>query len=456
MEKLTALTVLDGRYSRLTEELKDIFSEYGLIRHRLLVEVKWLRFLVENLKVAEVPEGAVEKIESIAKNFTAEKAQRVKEIEATTNHDVKAVEYYIKEELDTLGLSAIREWTHFACTSDDINNTAYSLMMKAGRSIILARLSDVTEKIEALALEYRDQPLMSRTHGQPATPSTMGKELVNFAWRLRQEEAILKDVKIGAKMNGATGSFNAHVAAFPEIDWIAASRTFIADYLEVEPILFSTQINPNNYIAQVLHGMIRISGTLIDLNRDMWGYISLGYFKQRLKDGEVGSSTMPHKVNPIDFENGEGNLGVAISMMEHLAVKLLQSRFQRDLTDSTVLRNMGSLFGYCLIGFKNSLKGLGKVEINPSMIEADLENNQELLAEPIQTVMRVYGEENPYEKLKALTRGRKVTAGDLAEMIDGLEKVPAEAKDRMKAMTPANYIGRAVELVDLYFAERKK
>lgn len=453
MEKITALSVLDGRYRRLTEELRDIFSEYGLIKHRLIVEVRWLRFLVENLKVATIPAEEIAGIESIAANFGPAEALRVKEIERTTNHDVKAVEYYIKEELEKRGLGAVKEWTHFACTSDDINNTAYSLMMKAGRDAICHCGMEVLEKIEALARDYRSTPMMCRTHGQPATPSTMGKEMVNFAWRIRQEMAILKDIAIGAKMNGATGNFNAHVAAFPEVDWIRASRTFLSEYLEVAPILYSTQINPNNYIAQLLHGMIRISGVLIDLDRDMWGYISFGYFKQRLKEGEVGSSTMPHKVNPIDFENGEGNLGVAISMMEHLSVKLLQSRFQRDLTDSTVLRNMGALFGYMMIGMKNTLKGLGKVELNPDALAKDLEENQELLAEPIQTVMRVYGEENPYEKLKALTRGRKVTREDLAALIDGLENVPSAAKDRMKAMTPARYIGCAEALVDAYFEE---
>ncbi|TWI68609.1 adenylosuccinate lyase [Desulfobotulus alkaliphilus] len=453
MEQICALSVLDGRYRRLTEDLRDIFSEYGLIRHRLIVELRWLRFLVEHLKVVEIAAEDLDRIDAIAKDFGPEEALKVKAIEKTTNHDVKAVEYYIKEKLDALGLEKVREWTHFACTSDDINNTAYALMLQKGRDFIMARVQEVLESLEALARSGRSAAMMSRTHGQPATPTTMGKEMVNFAWRLRQEMESLASISIGAKMNGATGNFNAHMAAFPEVDWIAASKIFLSDYLGVMPVMYSTQINPNHSIAQVLHTMVRMAGVLMDLDRDMWGYISLGYFRQRLKEGEVGSSTMPHKVNPIDFENGEGNLGLAVALMEHMAFKLLQSRFQRDLTDSTVLRNMGALFGYMSIGCRNTLKGLGKVALDEERLAADLAANPELLAEPIQTVMRVYGEDNPYEKLKELTRGRKTGLEDFTRLIDSLEKVPQQAKDGMRKLTPADYTGLAAALVDHYFAE---
>ncbi|MCW7753563.1 adenylosuccinate lyase [Desulfobotulus sp. H1] len=453
MEQICALGVLDGRYRRLTEDLRDIFSEYGLIRHRLVVELRWLRFLVEHLKIVDISDEDLDRIEAIGSSFTPEEALKVKAIEKTTNHDVKAVEYYIKERLDDLGLGAVREWTHFACTSDDINNTAYALMLQAGRDYILNQAQEVLTAIETLARTGRCAAMMSRTHGQPATPTTMGKEMVNFAWRIRQEMESLSSVRIGAKMNGATGNFNAHMAAFPGVDWIRASGIFLSQYLEVSPVLYSTQINPNHSIAQVLHAMVRMAGVLMDLDRDMWGYISLGYFRQRLKEGEVGSSTMPHKVNPIDFENGEGNLGIAMAMMEHMAAKLLQSRFQRDLTDSTVLRNMGALFGYMTIGCKNTLKGLGKVALDPDRLREDLEANPELLAEPIQTVMRVYGEENPYEKLKELTRGHRIQLKDFSRLIDSLEKVPEKAKEEMRQLTPAGYTGLAVSLVDHYFAE---
>lgn len=451
MESIMALSVLDGRYKRLTRELRETFSEYGLIRFRVTVEIQWLKFLVRDLKLADISEDILAKADGIVSGFNADGALRVKEIERTTNHDVKAVEYYIKEELDKLGLSDIREWVHFSCTSDDINNTAYALMIKEGISITLPVMKEMLTKIEELALKYKGEAMMSRTHGQPATPTTTGKELVNFAWRLKKEINTLEHVDIQGKMNGATGSFNAHVFAFPEIDWIAAEKRFVSEYLGITPLLFTTQINPNSYIAETLHALIRAAAIVIDLDRDMWGYISLGYFKQKLKEGEVGSSTMPHKVNPIDFENSEGNMGIAISMMDHLSVKLLQSRFQRDLTDSTVLRNMGALFGYVLIGLKNAIKGLGKVELNREVIQKDLDDNQELLAEPIQTVMRVYGEDNPYEKLKELTRGVKITRQTLEKFIGSLEKVPDPVKDRMRDLSPSNYVGLAEKLVDEYF-----
>jgi adenylosuccinate lyase len=454
MERIMALSVLDGRYNRLTKELQETFSEYGLIRFRVRVEIEWLKFLAGDLGLFAMSEADVLAVDAIADGFDVNGAVSVKDIEKTTNHDVKAVEYYIKDRLDILGLSSIREWVHFACTSDDINNTAYALMIREGLGTVLGVMSTLLETIETLAKTYKAEPMMSRTHGQPATPTTMGKELVNFAFRLAKEIRLLETLDIEGKMNGATGNFNAHVSAFPHIDWISAEKRFVSGSLGLTPLLYTTQINPNSYIAQGLHAMIRAAAIIIDLDRDMWGYISLGYFKQKLKDGEVGSSTMPHKVNPIDFENSEGNMGMAIAMMEHLAVKLLQSRFQRDLTDSTVLRNMGALFGYFLIGLKNAIKGLGKLELNRGAILKDLDDNQELLAEPIQTLMRVYGEDNPYEKLKELTRGVKITRGDLDAFIDGLSKVPTDVKARMKTLTPARYTGLAETLVDTYFSEK--
>jgi adenylosuccinate lyase len=452
MESIKALSALDGRYNGLTQELRDIFSEYGLIKNRVQVETQWLKFLVQELKIAEISEAERSKADAITHDFSVSAAIEIKDIEKITNHDVKAVEYYIKQQLTEMGLASVKEWVHFACTSDDINNTSYALMLKEGRDLISGLLDQLLQRLEALAREHKAVAMMSRTHGQPATPTTVGKEFVNFAWRVRTELETIRNCPIQAKMNGATGNFNAHLAAFPDIDWIAASERFLSEYLGVEPILYTTQINPCNYIAGLLHAMIRAASIVIDLDRDMWGYISFGYFKQKLKEGEVGSSTMPHKVNPIDFENGEGNLGIAISMMEHLAVKLLNSRFQRDLTDSTVLRNMGSLFGYFMIGIKNTLKGLDKMDLNQDAIEKDLRDNLELLAEPVQTVMRVYGEENPYEQLKTLTRGRKITPEALRMFVDGLEKVPAEAKNKLRTLTPASYTGLAEKLVERYFA----
>jgi adenylosuccinate lyase len=453
MNDIKALTVLDGRYKRVTKDLNDIFSEYGLIKYRTVVEINWLIFILKELKFANAGKEDFAKIESVLTDFNEQSALRVKEIESETNHDVKAVEYYIKEELERKGLGGIKEWVHFACTSDDINNTAYALMLKEGKEYISGNLAELLKKLEELAILNKKIPMMSRTHGQPASPTTVGKEFINFAHRIRVENDNLNQVVIEGKMNGATGNYNAHYFAFPDIDWIKASRNFIKDYLKIEPLTLTTQINPNNYISKMLHTLIRSASIMIDLDRDMWGYISHGYFKQITKKGEVGSSTMPHKVNPIDFENSEGNLGLAISMMEHVSVKLLNSRFQRDLTDSTVLRNMGTLFGYFLIGIKSTMRGLGKIKTNKDMLLEDLQKNPELLAEPIQTVMRVYEEENPYEKLKELTRGVKITQEVLENFIDSLEKVPSEVKDRMKALTPETYIGLAEQLVDEYFKE---
>jgi adenylosuccinate lyase len=361
---ISSLTALDGRYAALIKEMAEIFSEYGLIRHRVFVEIQWLKFLLTDLTLFKVEIPDMEKLDQIAEQFNSEDAHRVKEIEKKTNHDVKAVEYFIKDKLDQAGLGAIKEWIHFACTSDDINNTAYALMLKKGKAETVGLLRRLIADLEEKALQYKSIPMMSRTHGQPATPTTVGKEFINFAWRLRQETDIIDTKRIQAKMNGATGNYNAHYFVYPEIDWIGASQRFIADYLQLEPILFTTQVNPNHSIAYILHAMVRIAAILIDFDRDMWGYISLGYFKQRITKGETGSSTMPHKVNPIDFENSEGNMGMAIAMMEHLSVKLQKSRFQRDLTDSTVLRSLGSVFGYFMIGLKNPFKGLGKIELD--------------------------------------------------------------------------------------------
>ncbi len=453
MNNLKSLTSLDGRYQKAVAELQDIFSEYGLMRSRVHVEVQWFKFLALELKLFDVSDEHLAQVEKIAKDFNVEDAQAIKDIEKTTNHDVKAVEYFLKEKFVDLGLSNLQEWIHFACTSADINNTSYALMLKKGKACLLEYFKSILTKCEELAKHHKTVPMMSRTHGQPATPTTVGKEFINFAWRIKREIQILSDLQVEAKMNGATGSFNAHHFVFPEIDWIEASQKYLTEYLEVKPLLLTIQINPNNYVSELLHCLIRLSSILIDLDRDMWGYISLGYFKQKLKAGEVGSSTMPHKVNPIDFENSEGNLGLAISLMQHLSTKLLNSRFQRDLTDSTVMRNLGAVFGYVLLGIKSAQKGLGKIDINEKAIADDLNNNWELLAEPIQTAMRVYGEENPYEKLKELTRGTKISQEELIAFVDGLSKVPEDVKKRMRDLTPASYIGVAVQLVDQYWKE---
>ncbi len=451
---INALTALDGRYARATTDLTDIFSEYGLIKYRVFVEIEWLKFILTDLRLCEVDPNSFVIVDKIVDEFNVEDAKKVKTIEKKTNHDVKAVEYFIKDKLDDLGLSKIKEWVHFACTSDDINNTSYALMLNEGKKATGKLLRTLIEDIEQKALQYKSVPMMSRTHGQPASPTTVGKEFVNFAWRISQETQIIEDCQIQAKMNGATGNYNAHHFVYPEINWVDASKRFITKHLNLDPIYFTTQVNPNHSIAFVLHTLIRISATIIDLNRDMWGYISLGYFKQRIKEGETGSSTMPHKVNPIDFENSEGNMGIAISMMEHLSVKLQKSRFQRDLSDSTVLRSLGSVFGYFTIGIKNTQKGLSKLDLNAEKIQQDLDNNQELLAEPFQTAMRVFGETNPYERLKDLTRGKKVGKKDLKLFVDNLEKVPDDFKKRMNILSPESYVGVAQDLVELYFQNK--
>ena len=446
LNALTALSPIDGRYADKTWELREIFSEYGLIRHRLLVEIRWLQTLAATDgidEVAPIPADANQKLDDVFNNFTVEDAQRVKAIEDTTNHDVKAIEYFLKEKIKLIPeLAQNMEFIHFACTSEDINNLAYALMLdSARRDCLLPYIDGLIDTLTKLAHELAEQPLLSRTHGQPASPSTMGKEIGVFVHRLRRQREQLAQVQVLGKINGAVGNFNAHYAAYPEVDWDALGRT-VVDSLGLTWNPATTQIEPHDYMAEYFHALIRLNTILIDLSRDVWGYISLGYFRQRTVEGEVGSSTMPHKVNPIDFENAEGNLGIASGLLSHLAEKLPISRWQRDLTDSTVQRNLGVGIGHMVISFQALSKGLGKLEANPQAMAADLDANWEVLAEPIQTVMRRYGIEQPYEKLKALTRGRRITAEQLASFVDGLE-LPDDVKQRLKAMTPASYIGNA-------------
>ncbi|MDX9804589.1 MAG: adenylosuccinate lyase [bacterium] len=453
--EINNISAVDGRYSCQVKELRDIFSEYGLIKHRVFVETEWLKFILNGLGFQKLTSEQTASIDSIFSGFNRESALMIKKIESTTNHDVKAVEYYIKEQLENRNMGAVKEWVHFCCTSEDINNCSYALMIKEGKAIVSVILKELLTSIEALGLKYRSVPMMSRTHGQPASPTTVGKEFINFAARIQRELKLLEKLEVECKFNGATGNFNAHHFSKPEIDWIAASEKFITENLMMKPLLWTTQINNYHYISETFHILIRIASTLTDLDRDMWSYVSLGYFKQKTKEGEIGSSTMPHKVNPIDFENSEGNAGIAVSLMEHLSTKLLNSRMQRDLTDSTVLRNIGTVFGHLLISIKNCLKGLSKIEINEKKIIEDLDDNLELLAEPVQTVMRVHEEENPYEKLKMLTRGRKIDVESLHKFIDSLEKVPSDIKKEMKDLKPSDYTGIAEKLVDLYFKKRE-
>ncbi len=448
LNALTALSPIDGRYADKTWELREIFSEFGLIRHRLLVEIRWLQALAATPEIAEVEPisaAANEKLDEVFANFTIEEAQRVKTIEDTTNHDVKAVEYFLKEKIKQIPeLENKLEFIHFACTSEDINNLAYALMLQTARSqSVLPRLDALIAQLVAIAHDLAEQPMLSRTHGQPASPSTMGKELGVFVHRLRRQRTQLADIDVMGKINGAVGNFNAHFAAYPEVDWPALAKTMVQGLgLSWNPA--TTQIEPHDYMAEYFQALTRINTILIDLSRDIWGYISLGYFLQRTVEGEVGSSTMPHKVNPIDFENAEGNLGIANALLSHLAEKLPISRWQRDLTDSTVQRNLGVGMGHMLISFQALEKGLSKLQAAPTVMAADLDANWEVLAEPIQTVMRRYGIDQPYEKLKALTRGRRITAEQLASFVDTLE-LPDAVKTSLKALTPARYIGNAAE-----------
>ena len=447
LSPLTALSPLDGRYEKKIAPLRALFSEYGLIRLRVQVEVRWLLTLSGWTALKEVPAFSPmtrSALEAIVDSFSHADAQRVKEIEATTNHDVKAVEYFLKEKtLANAEVAKVSEFLHFACTSEDINNLAHGLMLRHGRDDVLLPIMDkLIAAIEALAVKFADQPMLARTHGQPASPTTLGKEMANLGYRLARQRAQIAAVEILGKMNGAVGNYNAHLAAYPELDWEGCARDFVGA-LGIGWNPYTTQIEPHDYMAELFHAFSRFNTILLDFNRDLWSYISLGYFRQKVKDGEVGSSTMPHKVNPIDFENSEGNLGLANALFEHLAAKLPVSRLQRDLSDSTVLRNLGVAFGYTLLAYDSCLRGIGKLEVDGVRLGADLDNNWEVLAEPIQTVMRRYGIENPYEKLKALTRGKHgITRESLRAFIEHLA-IPEEAKARLLALTPANYTGNA-------------
>jgi len=447
LSALSAVSPIDGRYGSKTAGLRDVFSEFGLIKRRVLVEVRWLQQLANLPGVEEVPALSPEAnrlLEDIADNFSELDARRIKDIEATTNHDVKAVEYFIKERFaGNSELEAISEFVHFACTSEDINNLSHALMLRDGMSmVLLPDMQAVTEALVSLAQSAAEVPMLSRTHGQTASPSTMGKEVANVVARLRRQLALIKQVEFLGKINGAVGNYNAHISAYPDVDWQANAEAFVTGLgLTWNP--YTTQIEPHDYIAELFDAIARFNTILIDFDRDIWGYVSLGYFKQKTIAGEVGSSTMPHKVNPIDFENSEGNLGLANAVLAHLAAKLPVSRWQRDLTDSTVLRNMGVGIGYSLIAYQASLKGIGKLQLNEARLTDDLDNSWEVLAEPIQTVMRRYGIEKPYEKLKELTRGQDMSREVIQAFVETLE-VPEVAKQELLALTPANYIGNAV------------
>lgn len=448
LSSLTAVSPVDGRYAGKTSALRPIFSEYGLIRFRVQVEVRWLQRLAAHTGVPEVAPFSAEAnalLDKLAEDFQLEHAERIKEIERTTNHDVKAVEYLLKEQAATLPeLAKVSEFIHFACTSEDINNLSHALMLREGRDqVILPLMRQLADAIRDLAVRFADVPMLSRTHGQPASPTTLGKEMANVVYRLERQIAQVAAVPLLGKINGAVGNYNAHLSAYPDIDWEANAREFIEGDLGLTWNPYTTQIEPHDYIAELFDAVARFNTILIDFDRDVWGYISLGYFKQKTVAGEIGSSTMPHKVNPIDFENSEGNLGIANALFHHLASKLPISRWQRDLTDSTVLRNLGVGFAHSVIAYEASLKGIGKLELNAQRIAEDLDACWEVLAEPVQTVMRRYGVENPYEKLKELTRGKGISPEALQTFIDGLA-IPAEAKAELRKLTPAAYIGNAV------------
>ncbi|MBP8771411.1 MAG: adenylosuccinate lyase, partial [Thiopseudomonas sp.] len=425
LTSLTAVSPVDGRYGSRTSALRPIFSEYGLIRNRVLVEVRWLQRLAAHASITEVApfsDTANAALNELAENFQLEHAERVKEFERTTNHDVKAVEYLLKEQAQKLPeLAKVTEFIHFACTSEDINNLSHALMLREGRDdVLLPLMRKLAESLRALSVEFADVPMLSRTHGQPASPTTLGKEFANVVYRLERQIAQVAAIPLLGKMNGAVGNYNAHISAYPEIDWEANAREFIEGDLGLSFNPYTTQIEPHDYIAELFDAVARFNTILIDFDRDVWGYISLGYFKQKTVAGEIGSSTMPHKVNPIDFENSEGNLGIANAIFQHLASKLPISRWQRDLTDSTVLRNLGVGMAHSVIAYEASLKGIGKLELNAAKIAEDLDNCWEVLAEPVQTVMRRYGIENPYEKLKDLTRGKGISAQALQTFIETL------------------------------------
>ncbi|MBL8471058.1 MAG: adenylosuccinate lyase [Rhodocyclaceae bacterium] len=446
---LTALSPLDGRYAGKVEALRTHFSEFGLIRNRVRVELAWLAALAAEPAIAEVPafsQTTLDELDLLLASFQSADGEAVKHIEARTNHDVKAMEYWLKERLaHNAEVMRVTEFIHFACTSEDINNVAHALMLKEMRdAVLLPALDRLIERFVALAHALADLPMLARTHGQPATPTTLGKEMANIAARLQRARRAITRVALTAKFNGAVGNYNAHLAAYPDFDWESFNRRFIEGLgLEFNP--YTIQIEPHDAMAELFDAAARANTILLDANRDIWQYISLGYFKQKLKAGEVGSSTMPHKVNPIDFENSEGNLGIANALLRHLAEKLPVSRLQRDLTDSTVLRNMGVAFGHSLLAYDSCLRGLGKLEADPARLAADLDSAWEVLAEPVQTVMRRYGVPNPYEQLKDLTRGKGIEREALAQFIAGLD-IPEAERQRLAALTPAGYIGKAAEL----------
>ncbi|WP_100640769.1 adenylosuccinate lyase [Alteromonas facilis] len=448
---LTAISPIDGRYASKTSALQSIFSEFGLLKYRVVVEVRWLQMLSQLDGITEVPAfsaAANAHLDAIVDNFDVTHAQRIKDIEKTTNHDVKAVEYFLKEQVESVPeLAAVTEFIHFACTSEDINNLSHALMLNEAREqVVLPMLDQIIEQMTSLSNELMPVAMMARTHGQPASPTTMGKEFANVAYRLQRQRQQIAGVSILGKINGAVGNYNAHLSAYPDIDWHSVAEKFVTS-LGIDWNPYTTQIEPHDYIAELFDAIARFNTIVLDFDRDVWGYIALGHFKQKTVAGEIGSSTMPHKVNPIDFENSEGNLGLANALFSHLAAKLPVSRWQRDLTDSTVLRNLGVGLGYSLIAYQATLKGMSKLEVNQQSLADELNDNWELLAEPIQTVMRRYGIEKPYEKLKELTRGKKVNAEIIADFIDGLA-LPDEAKASLKQLTPAAYIGDAIRLTE--------
>ena len=446
LSSLTAISPIDGRYGNKLESLRSIFSEYGLIRFRVMVEVRWLQKLAAHNEIEEVPpfsKAANSTLDAIVSEFSEADALRIKKIESTTNHDVKAVEYFLKEKIESNAeLLKVTEFIHFACTSEDINNLSHGLMLSSARDdVLVPMLEEVTNAIRKLAHQYADQGLLSRTHGQTASPSTMGKEMANVVARLDRQIKQIKTCEILGKINGAVGNYNAHLSAYPDLDWTKTAEEFVTSLgLNFNP--YTTQIEPHDYIAELFDAIARFNTILLDFDRDIWGYISLGYFKQRTIAGEIGSSTMPHKVNPIDFENSEGNLGIANAIMAHLASKLPVSRWQRDLTDSTVLRNLGVGISHSIIAYQSSLKGISKLELNAAKLDLDLNNAWEVMAEPIQTVMRRYNIEKPYEKLKELTRGKGITKEAIQEFVTTLE-IPDGAKQQLLEMTPSSYLGNA-------------
>ena len=453
LSTLTAINPIDGRYGDKTAELRPYFSEFGLIYYRVYVEIRWFQFLASQQKIKELPALGDEEnnfLEKLIVDFDETEAAIVKSNEATTNHDVKAVEYYLKSKFVASGISSLEkniEFIHFACTSEDINNLSHALMLKDGRDSVLRPLMDeLNQKLAEFARDYANLPMLSRTHGQTATPTTLGKEFANVVARLRRQVKQLGAVQIMGKINGAVGNLNAHQVTYPDLDWLAMSEQFVSS-LGIIWNPYTTQIEPHDYMAEMFQAMSRFNTILIDFNRDIWSYISIGYFKQRKVEGETGSSTMPHKVNPIDFENSEGNLGIANAIFGHLSEKLPISRWQRDLTDSTVLRNMGTGLAYSLLSYKSTLKGLGKLEINPTALEEDLNRSWEILAEPIQTIMRRHGVEEPYEKLKELTRGQSLKQESIEQMLETLD-IPESARTLIRELTPMNYTGLASELVE--------